>query len=83
MRRISRMPKLADMIIEVCPDTGSRYTGLVHEIQLDTWGHQRCVLITWFGDVPQNYREEYGYAGVNIHNIRDRYEVIRKGKTIR
>ena len=63
--RLSRLPKIADMIIETCPDTGTRHVGLVREIQLDGWGHQKNVLISWTGAPPRLYQEKYGYAGVN------------------
>ena len=81
--RLPRMPRLADMIIETCPDTGTRHVGLVREIQLDDWGHQRNVFIAWAGDVPRLYQDKHGYSGVNIHNVRGRYEVIRNGRSIR
>ena len=71
------------MIIETCPDTGSRYVGLVREIHLDNWGHQQNVFIAWTEKSPRHYNDEHGYCGVNIHNIRDRYNVIRNGKIIR
>ena len=81
--RSSRMPQIADMIIETCPDTGSRYVGLVREINLDDWGHQKNVFIAWAEKSPRHYNEEHGYSGVNIHNVRDRYKVIRNGRVIR
>ena len=73
------MPKIGDMIIETSKDTGQRYVGLVVEIQVDDWGHQTNVMIEWSGKSPKFYHNDRGYHGVNIHNIRSRYEVIRGG----
>ena len=56
-----------------------RYMGLVREIVRDTWGHQRSVLIEWSGAAPRQYNHEHGYAGVNIHNCRDQFDIIRDG----
>ena len=80
MHRKSRMPQIGDMIVET--SHGEKHIGLVRDINFDSWGHQSNVYIEWFGDTPRNYHEKHGYGGVNIHNIRDRYEVIRAGVSI-
>ena len=79
----SRTPRLGDMIVKTCKHRGTKHFGIVHDIKRDSWGHQRNVLITWSTDPPFRYMEEHGYAGVNIHNIREEFEVIRNGKKIK
>jgi hypothetical protein len=75
----SRTPRIGDLIVEVDEKSGDQYYGLVRDIHLDTWGHQRNVYIEWSSGIPRGYRKEHGYAGVNIHNVRRRYKVIRHG----
>jgi uncharacterized protein (UPF0276 family) len=70
---------IGDLIVETDEKDGAQYYGLVCDIVLDSWGHQRHVHIEWSGATPRNYRKEYGYSGVNIHNVRRRYKVIRNG----
>ncbi len=55
------------------------FIGLVREIQLDRFGHQRSVFIEWTTEPPPDYNQKHGYAGVNIHNIRSEFDVIRDG----
>ena len=78
--RQSRMPRVGDMIIETHHE--KKYVGLVFDINLDKWGHQQNVYIQWANSKPPSYNEAHGYSGVNIHNIRDRYDVIRAGMNI-
>lgn len=85
------MPKLGDMLV-VTPDYRSsaipkrwpadRYVGVVYEIRLDKWGHQNNVFVAWQGDIAPNYNRNHGYCGVNIHNLRSEFEVIRNGVSI-
>ena len=64
-------------------DVGERrYVGLVSEIQLNKWGHQDNVYIAWSDETPPDYRENDGYMGINIHNLRAEFDVIRNGKNI-
>ena len=78
----SRMPVIGDLIIETDRKTQQKYLGIVCDIHLDDWGHQRNVYITWSGESPRTYREEHGYAGVNIHNLRPEFTIIRDGQII-
>jgi hypothetical protein len=72
-----------------CKDTDQKYTGLIREIRLDKWGHQRNVYVMWCKDVPpqrvpvSGYNPEHGYSGVNIHNCRNEFDVIRNGVSIK
>ena len=79
-KRQSRMPKVGDLIVE--KSVGSRYFGIVTEIIKDLYGHQKSVYIEWSGKNPPKYNEEHGYAGVNIHNCRSEFDVIRSGHDI-
>ena len=74
------MPRIGDLIIR--KEDNMRYMGLVREIVKDKWGHQRSVFIEWSGFPPRNYNQDHGYAGVNIHNCRDQFDVIRDGVNI-
>ena len=71
------MPKIGDLIIQ-----NNKHYGLVRDIEFDKWGHQRSVLIEWSDEQPQDYNPKYGYAGVNIHNCRRDFKVIRDGEEI-
>lgn len=82
MRRERRMPKVGDVIIERCSRSKKDCPGTVYEICLDTWGHQRNVFIHWASSSPVDYNPKHGYAGVNIHNLRDRFIMIRRGVEI-
>ena len=79
--RQSRTPRLGDLIIKT--EGGQKYFGLVENIILDDWGHQRNVHVMWCDGIPPKYNEQHGYGGVNIHNCRDVFEVIRNGLSIR
>ncbi len=88
--REGRTPQIGDLLFVTCRNSdynarcscrtkGEKHVGIVREIEKDSYGHQRYVRIEWSSQAPINYREEYGYAGVNIHNIREEFEIIRKG----
>ena len=85
--RQSRRPKLGDILV-VTPDFRrklgftERYVGVVYEIRLDKWGHQNNVFVSWQQDIAPNYNREHGYCGVNIHNLRSEFKIIRKGVNI-
>ena len=89
--RQSRRPKLGDLLV-VTPDSRNRtlgqvdvnakYVGMVYKIVLDKWGHQSKVFVSWQGDASPNYNHQHGYAGVNIHNLRSEFKVIRNGVNI-
>ena len=86
-----RYPRLGDVLI-VYPyadkdkykrrhrDTGN--LGLVSEIELDQWGHQIKVKVVWQSQPAPNYNSCHGFAGVNIHNLRDCFRVFRNGVEI-
>lgn len=76
------MPKIGDLIVETDVATGHEYYGLVRDIRFDSWGHQKNVYIEWSSMAPRKYNKEHGYAGVNIHNCRREFNVIRKGTSI-
>ena len=72
---------VGDLIIQ--KDSAERYFGMVTKIARDNYGHQRNVFIEWAnGDTPLGYNEKHGYAGVNIHNCRQEFDIIREGKPV-
>ena len=87
--RNSRHPRVGDMIVRKFEPTDvyinidhvqtKDFIGLVRDIQLDRFGHQRSVFIEWTTEPPPDYSHKHGYAGVNIHNIRSEFDVIRDG----
>jgi len=94
MRRESRMPQIGDLLFVTCRDTEYnahcschsekiRHVGVVRDIERDSYGHQKHVRIEWSNRAPVNYNDQYGYAGVNIHNIRQEFSVIRNGREIK
>lgn len=92
-KRLSRMPRIGDVIVETellsrwetaAPsDVGKKWIGVVYDIILDDYGHQRNVFIEWSThSKPHNYNIKHGYGGTNIHNLRDRFRVVRDGVDI-
>ena len=91
--RQSRMPQIGDLLLTTCPKVlhtstcicrskNEKHIGIVHEIELDKYGHQNNVHVMWSSLPPPNYREKYGYAGVNIYNLRSLFTIIRDGRDI-
>ena len=91
MQRLDRNPQIGDMIINKF-DTGRAsqhgmpepmdFVGVVYEIKYDKWGHADKVRIQWSNGFPPEYNEHYGYRGVNIHNLRHEFDVVRNGVNI-
>ena len=71
--RGDRWTSIGDMIIYRRRET--THIGIVTESLVV--GGTPSVLISWCGDVPRAYNEEYGYATVNIHNMHTEFEVIK------
>ena len=80
-KKQSRMPKLGDLIVEYCDE--SVHCGIVADIKLGKYGHQENVFIHWSGNEPKVYNRKHGYSGINIHNLRSRYDLIREGKKVK
>ena len=87
--RQSRRPKLGDLLVVTLNDHrssrplgGAKYIGVVYEIRLDKWGHQNNVFVAWQAAPAPNYNRIHGYCGVNIHNLRSEFRVIRNGVDI-
>tara|TARA_R100000008_G_scaffold86770_1_gene81491 strand:- start:841 stop:1071 length:231 start_codon:yes stop_codon:yes gene_type:complete len=75
------MPAIGDLIIQKNKD--ERYFGLVTKIVRCNYGHQRNVFIEWVNDdTPPEYNKKHGYAGINIHNCRREFDIIREGKSV-
>ena len=88
-----RMPQVGDLLFVTCRDSdyhstcichthGEKHIGHISEIHRDTWGHQNRVLVEWSTHKPINYRDEYGYHGSNIHNLRREFTIIRDGQEV-
>ena len=93
MKRMSRMPRIGDALIVSCRndkhvrrcdchDRGEKHVGIVTDIKHDSWGHQRNVMVEWSTDSPCGYNVKHGYSGVNIHNLREVFTLIRNGVNI-
>ena len=87
--RQGRSPKLGDILVVTLNDrTTSRplndmkYVGMVYKIILDKWGHKNEVFVSWQGDAAPNYNRVHGYCGMNIHNLRSEFRVVRNGVDI-
>lgn len=85
------MPQVGDVIIEHTDRHGLEYFraqknqgyfGIVTDIHLDKYGHQRSVMIEWAESKPPEYNDAWGYCGVNIHNLYNRFSVIRNGTEV-
>tara|TARA_R100000805_G_C3618059_1_gene120525 strand:+ start:949 stop:1212 length:264 start_codon:yes stop_codon:yes gene_type:complete len=86
---VTRYPKIGDLLIVYPqgyrgPYGGSphKFVGLVSGIEYDKWGHQENVFVTWQNEPAWGYQTEHGYAGMNIHNDRNRFIIIRDGITV-
>lgn len=92
MRRQSRHPQIGDMIVRKytadeayqngLEHQAKNFIGVVYEIKHDKWGHANKVRVQWSNDIPPGYNIYFGYSGVNIHNLRQEYDVIRDGINI-
>jgi len=93
-RHQCRHPQIGDLLFVTCrksdyndrcfcQDGSARHVGIVREIEHDSYGHQKHVHIEWSSTPPLNYREEYGYSGTNIHNIRSEFQIVRDGVCIK
>ena len=90
----SRTPRIGDLLFTICRDTeyhagcscrtdNNKHVGIVREIELDSYGGQKHVRVEWSNTPPINYREEYGFSGTNIHNLRSEFTIVRNGKEIK
>ena len=75
-----RTAEIGDMIIQRDPMGGS-YTGIVHKITRNKWGHE-TVFLHWSNGEPPRYREDYGYPSMNIHNLYREFDIIKGNKNV-
>jgi hypothetical protein len=88
--RQSRSPELGDILVVTLNDrTTSRplksdvkHVGMIYKIVFDKWGHKNEVFVVWQGDPAPNYNRARGYCGMNIHNLRSEFRVVRNGVDI-
>ena len=53
-----------------------KWVGIIYDIKYDTWGTGTAFL-SWTSENP-NYNKLYGYGCTNIHNVRSKYDIIKK-----
>jgi len=81
VKSLSRNPQVGDLIIKACSSSGKKFPGIVHEIKKDKRGNSSD-FVTWPGGVaPRDYRSEYGYSSINVHNHLGEFEIIRDGES--
>ena len=69
----SRVAQVGDLLFEQVGNF--RYVGIVYKITADKYYH-KTAFIKWIKP-PNCYREESGYAISNIHNLRQRFELMK------
>ena len=77
----SRYPQVGDVLIYSYKSIRP-YVGVVKRIEYCRYGHQNMVFVHWQHMQPRNYNADYGYSGVNIHNLRHDFRLIRQGQII-
>jgi len=77
----NRTPSIGDMLI--VKSDSSNIIGIIHNIMLDKWGHQKNVWVQWADARPSNYNPIHGYSGMNIHNLRSEFDIVRNGISIK
>jgi hypothetical protein len=56
--------------------------GIVSKIDYDRFDHANNVFVQWQTHRPDTYNDGYGLSGLNIHNMRHEFKVIREGVEI-
>ena len=84
--RNSRKPVIGDVLFVSSETSDHVHRGVIYDIILDSHGHQSNVHVHWSTDAPHQgygyYNPKHGYAGVNIHNLRRVFQIIRDGVKI-
>lgn len=74
----SRHPRVGDMLIynykSILP-----CVGVVDRVEYDRFIHGNHVHVHWQSRSPSHYSHKYGFASINIHNMRHEFKVIREG----
>jgi len=93
MSHQSRNPQIGDLLV-VSPDpsrvqwimgepANQVYTGIVYKIECDADYGPNKVFVQWSGSQDPGYNIKHGYSGMNIHNLRSKFKVIRNGIDIK
>ena len=78
-----RSPRLGDLLV-VRPDVSNRhFVGVVDRIDSDMWGHSEKVFLIWQTEPAIGYDPSFGYSGMNIHNHRRSFRIIRDGAEVK
>jgi len=68
---------VGDLVLEKESRYGEpKWIGVVYTIKYDKYGIGTA-LLSWTPENP-NYNKLYGYGCTNIHNIRSKYDIIKK-----
>ena len=54
-----------------------KWIGVVYDIKYDKYGTGTAFL-AWTPEDPPGYNKIYGYGCTNIHNVRSKYDIIKK-----
>ena len=85
--RNDRRPRVGDYLVVhhkgFSPVLPPPSKGIVVEIQTNSLGHQEKVFVAWQTEPPAGYKNDYGFAGSNIYNLRNIFRVFRDGKEIK
>ena len=69
---------VGDLVLEKeARNAKPKWIGIVHDIKYDTYGTGTAFL-TWTPEDPPRYNRFHGYGCTNIHNIRSKYDIIKK-----
>ena len=88
---MSRYPRIGDMLIvypgnrrnDTHPSRRECFAGVVNKIAFDKFGYQEGVFVAWQDQKPDDYDKRYGYAGLNVHNLRREFRIFRDGQEIK
>ena len=75
--RQNRNAQVGDMVIQNDKDTHKKWIGVVYNIKRNDYGHGTAFL-HWSPEPPPHYSEKYGISCVNIHNLYDIYDIVKK-----
>ena len=75
--RQNRNAQVGDMVIQNDKTTHKNWIGVIYDIKRNDYGHGTAFL-HWSPEPPPYYNEKYGISCVNIHNLYDIYDIVKK-----
>ncbi len=80
----NRYPRVGDILVVNVPTHHNRnFVGVINKINLDKWGFQGNIFVSWQTDPAWGYNPEHGYAGLNLLNLRSQFKIFRNGQEIK